>query len=138
MATSLGGVAGSSFLAKLRSIRASNAVTAFSEWHASAMGHRALGLKLDDLIPDEGPIVQEAVRRLPPAEQQERLFRYRRAYQLSTIQSLLEPADQLPTSQDTPYLTPLIELVEAEVATKENFDLLSKIPENLKRRNRSS
>ncbi|KAI8610024.1 cytochrome b-c1 complex subunit 7 [Chytriomyces sp. MP71] len=93
---------------------------------------------MDDLIPDEGPIVQEALRRLPPSEVQERLFRYRRAYSLSIVQQELEAKDQMSAAEDTPYLRPLLDLVEAEIATKENFDLLDKIPEHLKGRNRSS
>ncbi|KAJ3029154.1 UNVERIFIED_CONTAM: Cytochrome b-c1 complex subunit 7 [Siphonaria sp. JEL0065] len=138
MATSVGGFVGSGLLTSLRTFRASNALTAFSNWHASTMGHRAVGLKEDDLIPDEGPLVQEALRRLSPQETQERLFRFRRAYALSTSQTELEAKDQPPASQDTPYLRPLIDIVEAEIATKENFDLLDKIPEALRKRNRSS
>ncbi|KAJ3060203.1 Cytochrome b-c1 complex subunit 7 [Podochytrium sp. JEL0797] len=138
MATSIGGVAGSAFLANLRNIRNSGALKSFTEWHASTMGHRAMGLKEDDLIPDEGPIVAEAVRRLTPQQTQDRLYRFRRAYALSITQSELSASEQLPASEDTPYLRPLIELVEAEVATKENFDLLSSIPAALKNRNRSS
>ncbi|ORY48536.1 14 kDa subunit of cytochrome bd ubiquinol oxidase [Rhizoclosmatium globosum] len=138
MASSVGGFAGSALLANLRTFRASNALTAFSEWHASTMGHRALGLKGDDLIPEEGPLVQEALRRLSPQETENRLFRFRRAYALSTTQTELAPKDQISAAEDQPYLRPLIDIVEAEIATKENFDLLTAIPEQLKRRNRSS
>ncbi|KAJ3239986.1 Cytochrome b-c1 complex subunit 7 [Chytriomyces hyalinus] len=138
MSTSIGGLAGSGLLTTLRSVRSSKALTAFSNWHAGAMGHRALGLKMDDLIPEEGPIVGEALRRLPPKEQQERLFRFRRAYALSVSQIELEAKDQMAASEDQPYLRPMIDIVEAEIATKENFDLLDKIPESLKGRNRSS
>ncbi|KAI9338152.1 cytochrome b-c1 complex subunit 7 [Obelidium mucronatum] len=138
MASSIGGFVGSGLLTSLRTFRASNAMTAFNNWHASAMGHRAFGLKEDDLIPDEGPLIQEALRRLSPAEREARLFRFRRAFALSTSQTELELQDQIPASQDTPYLRPLIDIVEAEIATKENFDLLTTIPEQLKRRNRST
>ncbi|KAJ3205216.1 Cytochrome b-c1 complex subunit 7 [Entophlyctis luteolus] len=137
-ASSLGGLAGSSLLASVKSLRNSNALAALSNWHASVMGHRAMGLKLDDMIPDEGPLVSEALRRLSPAETQERLFRFKRALALSVTQSQLEEKDQISAAEDTPYLRPLLEIVEAEVATKENFDLLSSIPEQLKKRNKSS
>ncbi|KAI8618803.1 ubiquinol-cytochrome C reductase complex 14kD subunit-domain-containing protein [Chytriomyces sp. MP71] len=99
MSTSVGGFIGSNLLSSLRTFRGSKALAAFNDWHAGAMGHRALGLKMDDLIPDEGPIVQEALRRLPPSEIQERLFRYRRAYSLSIVQQELEAKDQISAAE---------------------------------------
>ncbi|KAJ3200290.1 Cytochrome b-c1 complex subunit 7 [Entophlyctis luteolus] len=99
-ASSLGGFAGSALLASVKSLRNSNALAALSNWHASVMGHRAMGLKLDDMIPDEGPLVSEALRRLTPAETQERLFRFKRALALSVTQSQLEEKDQISAAED--------------------------------------
>jgi ubiquinol-cytochrome c reductase subunit 7 len=45
------------------------------------------------LIPDETEIVQEALRRLPPREFQDRTFRFRRAIMLSSGQTVLEPTE---------------------------------------------
>ncbi|KAJ9498332.1 Cytochrome b-c1 complex subunit 7 [Exophiala xenobiotica] len=63
------------------------------------------GLRADDLIPEENDIVQLALKRLPPKEAYDRVFRLRRAF------------------QDQPYLSPIIEEIEAEL--KERADLES-------------
>jgi hypothetical protein len=42
------------------------------------------------------------------------------------------------TQQDIPYLRPVIDQIESEVASHETFNNLSKIPEALKSRNKSS
>ncbi|KAK5159635.1 hypothetical protein LTR04_004973 [Oleoguttula sp. CCFEE 6159] len=59
--------------------------------------------RADDLIPEESETVLLALKRLPPKEAYDRVFRMRRAF------------------QDVPYLTPLIREIEAE--TKEREDL---------------
>jgi hypothetical protein len=38
--------------------------------------------------------------------------------------------------KDVPYLRPILDQVEHEVATRQNFDTMSKIPEALLKRNR--
>jgi hypothetical protein len=42
----------------------------------------ALGLRHDDLIPEENDTVQLALKRLPPKEAYDRVFRLRRAFQV--------------------------------------------------------
>ncbi|KAJ3217249.1 Conserved oligomeric Golgi complex subunit 2 [Dinochytrium kinnereticum] len=96
------------------------------------------GLRFDDLIPDESEIVQEAIRRLPPREFQDRIFRYRRALNLSMAQTTLEKPEWTKPEEDLPYLRPLIDQVESEIASKQAFDNLTSIPESLKSRNRST
>lgn len=38
--------------------------------------------RADDLIPEESELVQKALRRLPPKEAYDRVFRLRRAFQV--------------------------------------------------------
>ncbi|KAI9346791.1 cytochrome b-c1 complex subunit 7 [Zopfochytrium polystomum] len=127
-----------SLLQSLRSLRASQTFSAIGEVHANLMGYRKMGLKYDDLIPDESPIIQEALHRLSPRDTQERIFRFRRAFFLSNTQSILDPPEWTKPEEDVPYLRPLIDLVESEIASKEAFDNLTSIPEALKKRNKSS
>jgi len=53
-----------------------------ANWYAEAAGYRRLGLRADDLIPEENDIVQLALKRLPPKEAYDRVFRLRRAFQV--------------------------------------------------------
>jgi len=46
------------------------------------MGYRQLGLKYEDLLPEENEITQLALKRLPPKEAYDRVFRLRRAFQV--------------------------------------------------------
>ena len=39
--------------------------------------------RADDLIPEESELVQQAIKRLPPKEAYDRVFRLRRAFQVS-------------------------------------------------------
>ncbi|KAL8874355.1 MAG: hypothetical protein Q9174_000306 [Haloplaca sp. 1 TL-2023] len=54
-----------------------------SEWYANAAGYRKLGLRVDDLIPEESDVVMLALKRLPPKEAYDRVFRLRRAFQVT-------------------------------------------------------
>jgi ubiquinol-cytochrome c reductase subunit 7 len=39
-------------------------------------------VRADDLIPEESDVVQQAIKRLPPKEAYDRVFRLRRAFQV--------------------------------------------------------
>lgn len=43
-----------------------------------------MGLRLEDLLPEESEVMQLALKRLPPKEAYDRVFRLRRAFQVST------------------------------------------------------
>ncbi|KAK4942106.1 Cytochrome b-c1 complex subunit 7, mitochondrial [Elasticomyces elasticus] len=75
-----------------------------ANWYAEAAGYRQLGLKADDLIPEENDIVQLALKRLPPKEAYDRVFRLRRAF------------------QDKEYLSPIIRQIEAELKERADLD----------------
>lgn len=53
-----------------------------SRWYGDKMGHQQLGLKLEDLLPEEDEVTQLALKRLPPKEAYDRVFRIRRAFQV--------------------------------------------------------
>eukprot|EP00842_Homolaphlyctis_polyrhiza_P004086 jgi/Hompol1/4679/HPOL_000801-RA len=131
-------------LHSLKNLRNSPALAGWAEWHANNMGYRQIGLRFDDLVPEEHPHIEEALRRLPPMEFQDRNFRFKRAFALSLAKTVLAK-EEWTTAQtvshqllDVPYLRPIIAQIEAEIATRENFENLSAIPAALLQRNRSS
>ncbi|TPX67708.1 hypothetical protein SpCBS45565_g03596 [Spizellomyces sp. 'palustris'] len=107
-----------SLLQSIRALRNSQTAKNLTEWHHNLMGYRKmgthmemvdlklvkrtlklmcalcwLGLRYDDLIPEENEVVQGALNRLPPKEFHDRVFRQRRAINLSAQQSELEPKE---------------------------------------------
>lgn len=85
-------------------------------------GYRQMGLKQDDLINEENEMVIQAIKRLSQREQYDRIFRIRRAVQLS-IQARILPKDQwIKPEEDTPYLTLILEQLEAEAKERELLD----------------
>ena len=91
---------------------------------------------MDDLIPTEGAIPREALTRLSQQEQHDRLFRFRRALNLSLHKVTLSPDQWTTEAEDVPYLTPHIKQVEAEVQDKEHYDQMTNVPKELLKRNR--
>ena len=126
-----------SLLSSLKGLRAQKSVLKLTEMYRNAMGYRQMGLLYDDLIPDEGELVQEALRRLTPREYYDRLFRFRRAINLSLKKENLDKKDWVNQETDVPYLKPIIEQVELEISTRQNFDNLVEIPKELLSRNRA-
>ncbi|KAI8328485.1 cytochrome b-c1 complex subunit 7 [Chlamydoabsidia padenii] len=93
--------------------------------YAGAAGYRQIGLKYDDLVAEESPLVKEALRRLEiaePRQMYDRAYRIRVAMQCSLSHTLL-PKDQWVTPEaDVRYLQPYIEEVTAEINEREAFD----------------
>lgn len=79
--------------------------------------HRA-----DDLIPEESAVVQQAIGRLSPQVKYDRVFRMRRATQLSLQHKLLPKTQWTKPDEDTPYLLPIIKQVEAEIKEQQELD----------------
>ncbi|CAL1538716.1 unnamed protein product [Lymnaea stagnalis] len=84
-----------------------------------------LGLRKEDIIvetPVTGPIIKEALRRLPKEEIDARNFRILRANQLSMMKRVL-PRDQWTVyEEDGPYLSPLIKEVKREMEERKLWD----------------
>lgn len=77
--------------------------------------------RFDDIIDEENPITQTALRRLDERESYDRVYRLLQASQLSLTAKIL-PKDQAMTAEnDTPYLIPYI--LEAEKAAFERAAL---------------
>ncbi|KAG8168471.1 hypothetical protein KVR01_001220 [Diaporthe batatas] len=102
-----------------------SALKPLANWYANASGYRQLGLRADDLIPEESPEVQTALKRLGDKERYDRIFRIRRAVQCSISHKLLPKQEWTKPEEDTPYLLPLIKLVEAELKEKDALDTLT-------------
>jgi ubiquinol-cytochrome c reductase subunit 7 len=69
--------------------------------------------------------VQQALKRLPPRQSYDRVFRLRRATQLSLQQKILPRADWTKAEEDKPYLGPLLSALEAESREREHLDSLT-------------
>ncbi|KAK5740555.1 Cytochrome b-c1 complex subunit 7, mitochondrial [Elasticomyces elasticus] len=93
-----------------------------SRWYFDNSGYRKLGLKADDLIPEESESVQLALKRLPPKEAYDRVFRMRRAFQCSLAHQLLPQTEWTTPDQDYPYLEPIIKEIEAERTEREDLE----------------
>ncbi|KAG9695035.1 hypothetical protein KCU95_g4698, partial [Aureobasidium melanogenum] len=96
-------------------------MTPLANWYTDAAGYRKLGLRADDLIPEESETVLLALKRLPPKEAYDRVFRMRRAFQCSLSHQLLPKNEQTKPEDDIPYLSPIIKEIEAE--RRERMDL---------------
>lgn len=82
----------------------------------------------DDLISEENETVLKALSRLPAKDNYDRIYRLRRATQLSLQHKLLPKSEWTKPEEDTPYLSPLIAQIRAEEAEKEALDTLAPIP----------
>ncbi|ROV94541.1 hypothetical protein VMCG_08204 [Cytospora schulzeri] len=102
-----------------------NFIKPMANWYANASGYRQMGLRADDLIPEESPTVQTALARMSEKDRYDRIFRIRRAVQLSIAHKLLPKAEWTKAEEDTPYLAPLIQLIEAEQKEREALDTLT-------------
>ncbi|EEA27966.1 ubiquinol-cytochrome c reductase complex 14 kDa protein [Talaromyces pinophilus] len=95
-----------------------------AEWYTNAAGYRRLGLRADDLIPEESELVQQAIKRLPPKEAYDRVFRLRRAFQCSISHTLLPAEEQTKPAEDVEYLSPIIRELQKEAQEREDLDNL--------------
>lgn len=93
-----------------------------ANWYVNLAGHRQMGLRTDDLIPEESDVVQQALKRLSEKERLDRVYRMRRAVQCSLTHKLLPKKDWTKPEEDTPYLLPLIHQVEAELKERQELD----------------
>merc|ERR1739848_501962 len=85
-------------------------------------GYRQLGLRQHDLFSDE---LSPAVARLPEELALERIFRCRRAMDLSLKHQILPREEWTSDEEDVPYLTTLIEQAKKERLERAEFDRMS-------------
>ncbi|KAH8596506.1 ubiquinol-cytochrome c reductase complex 14 kDa protein-like protein [Bisporella sp. PMI_857] len=103
-----------------------NAMMPLANWYCNAAGYRALGLRADDLIPEESETVLLALSRLDQKESYDRVFRLRRAFQYSLQHQLLPKDQRTKPEEDIAYLSPIIREIEQEA--KERLDLETLVP----------
>ncbi|KAE8453035.1 Cytochrome b-c1 complex subunit 7 [Mollisiaceae sp. DMI_Dod_QoI] len=102
-----------------------NFMKPLANWYANAAGYRKLGLRADDLIPEESETVLLALKRLPPKEAYDRVFRLRRAFQCSVAHQLLPKDQHTKPEEDVAYLSPIIKQIEAEAKERDDLESLS-------------
>ncbi|CAM1500824.1 Fc.00g099860.m01.CDS01 [Cosmosporella sp. VM-42] len=98
-----------------------------ASWYVNAAGYRQMGLRYDDLLEEENPTAQKALKRLSAKESYERIYRLRRAIQLSYQHKLLPKEQWTTTANDVTYLQPIMEEVAAEKAEKDALDSMAVI-----------
>ncbi|WFD30091.1 Cytochrome b-c1 complex subunit 7 [Malassezia sp. CBS 17886] len=91
--------------------------------YAHIAGYRQMGLLYDDLLMEENHPTQKGY---------DRVYRFRRAMQLSVNQRILPKNEWLPASKDVRYLSPLVEQVRAADAERLDFDTMKvkQVPEH--------
>merc|ERR1712002_224101 len=89
----------------------------FRKWYYNISGFNQLGLRRDDTLRST-PAVEEAIRRLPEDEYNARVFRVKRALDLSLKHSILPKDQWTKFEEDERYLKPYLDEVEREMAEK--------------------
>lgn len=87
-------------------------------------GYRKLGLRYNDLLSEENPILQTALRRLPEDESYSRNYRIIRAHQQELTHHLLPRNEWVTAKDDMNYLLPYILEAEAEAMERDQLDHL--------------
>uniref|UniRef100_A0A8B9RLQ5 Cytochrome b-c1 complex subunit 7 n=1 Tax=Astyanax mexicanus TaxID=7994 RepID=A0A8B9RLQ5_ASTMX len=92
----------------------------FRKWYYNACGFNKLGLMHDDTIYENGD-VKEAIRRLPEPVYNDRIFRIKRALDLSMKQQILPKTQWTKYEEDVRYLEPYLKEVVRERQEKEEW-----------------
>ncbi|KAI7822451.1 cytochrome b-c1 complex subunit 7 [Kickxella alabastrina] len=95
-----------------------------SAW-VNLSGYRRYGMRYDDLLREETPIIQEAIARLNRDETDGRVYRQKRAFQLSLSHQELPLTQWTKPQDDYKYLQPLIEEVRLEHVERDAFNSMT-------------
>lgn len=98
---------------------------AWSDHWVRLSGYRKIGLRQDDLINEENELVLQALQRLPEREKCDRVFRIRRAVQLDIQKKILPESEWTKPHEDWPYLSMIVEQLEAEQKEKDDLDSIT-------------
>ncbi|CAM4498570.1 cytochrome b-c1 complex subunit 7 [Lepidochelys kempii] len=93
----------------------------FRKWYYNAAGFNQLGLMRDDTIYEDDD-VKVALKRLPENLYNERLFRIKRALDLSMRQQILPEEQWVKYEEDKKYLEPYLKEVIRERLEREEWD----------------
>ncbi|KAG5519134.1 hypothetical protein PMAC_002222 [Pneumocystis sp. 'macacae'] len=96
-----------------------------AEGYVNLAGYRKIGLKYDDLIPEENDAMQIALKRLPKLEGYDRAYRLRVASQCSLAHTLL-PEKQWVKAEEVTYAfeNPILQEVVNEINERHDLDTL--------------
>uniref|UniRef100_A0A3B4U8D9 Cytochrome b-c1 complex subunit 7 n=2 Tax=Seriola dumerili TaxID=41447 RepID=A0A3B4U8D9_SERDU len=92
----------------------------FRKWYYNLCGFNKLGLMRDDTIYEDSD-VKEALRRLPENLYNDRMFRIKRALDLSMKQQILPKDQWTKYEEDASYLSPYLNEVVRERKEKEEW-----------------
>ncbi|KAG4304141.1 hypothetical protein PORY_002505 [Pneumocystis oryctolagi] len=95
-----------------------------AESYANLAGYRKLGLRYEDLLPEENDAMETALRRLPKPESYDRVYRLRVASQCSLTHTLLPEKQWVKAEDDVRYIGPILEEVVKEMNEKHDLDTL--------------
>ncbi|XP_040909004.1 cytochrome b-c1 complex subunit 7 [Toxotes jaculatrix] len=92
----------------------------FRKWYYNLCGFNKLGLVRDDTLYEDSD-VKEALRRLPETVYNERMFRIKRALDLSMKQQILPKEQWTKYEEDVRYLSPYLNEVIRERKEREEW-----------------
>ncbi|XP_059205299.1 cytochrome b-c1 complex subunit 7 [Centropristis striata] len=92
----------------------------FRKWYYNACGFNKYGLVRDDTLYEDADVA-EALRRLPENVYNDRMFRMKRALDLSMKQQILPKEQWTKFEEDVRYLAPYLEEVIRERKEKEEW-----------------
>merc|ERR1712212_376252 len=92
----------------------------FRKWYYNAAGFNKMGLMRDDCL-NEDADVKEAIRRLPENVYNDRIFRIKRALDLSMKSAILPSNQWTKYEEDVHYLEPYLEEVIRERKEREEW-----------------
>ncbi|XP_045914404.1 cytochrome b-c1 complex subunit 7 [Micropterus dolomieu] len=92
----------------------------FRKWYFNMCGFNKLGLMRDDTIYEDLD-VKEALRRLPEQQYNDRIFRVKRALDLSMKQQILPKDQWTKYEEDVHYLSPYLDEVIRERKEREEW-----------------
>lgn len=90
------------------------------KWYYGLAGFNKIGLMRDDVLYEDAD-VKEALKRLPENVYNDRMFRIKRALDLSMKQQILPKSQWTKFEEDVNYLTPYLEEVIRERKEKEEW-----------------
>ncbi|XP_039592853.1 cytochrome b-c1 complex subunit 7 isoform X1 [Polypterus senegalus] len=91
------------------------------KWYYNTAGFNKYGLMTDDTIYEDSDI-KEALRRLPEQTYNDRMFRMKRALDLSMKHQILPKNQWTKYEEDVPYLQPYLKEVVRERKEKEEWN----------------
>ncbi|XP_029976567.1 cytochrome b-c1 complex subunit 7 [Salarias fasciatus] len=95
-------------------------VVGLRKWYYNMCGFNKLGLMRDDTIYEDSD-VKEALRRIPEGVYNDRMFRIKRALDLSMKQQILPKEQWTKYEEDVHYLTPYLDEVIRERKEREEW-----------------